>query len=371
MKRTTSFRRITALLLALLSAAMPILAAEGTISCDYIEITGEDFVADRMNGVEALYNLRGRTLYCVELVERYYEEVYGLDLLLTDHSIQVENNSDLYFEETDIPRSGDIMFGSASARGKSYSHWGIVKEWDGDTLTVFEQNWRWGNYAGINRIIEYPNSCYKIFTLKSASGKTVSPLPGSAARMSAWAEPYLRQAAEERIGYLNHDYQSSVTRDTFCQMALNILADYGVLVNGTGAQAALTIGLVSDGDGSKLLTREEAACIVSRLSSWLGNPQLALPAALDSYTDAASISFWAQDAVAQATVSGLMNGLQGYFAPKEPLTNEQAVTIMVRVKTLAEKATYQRARVPAGGVAALISEKLLSLPALPRTSLMQ
>ena len=44
----------------------------------FLKITQDGFVADTLNGVDAEYNLTGRTLYCVELVEKYYKTLYGL-----------------------------------------------------------------------------------------------------------------------------------------------------------------------------------------------------------------------------------------------------------------------------------------------------
>ncbi len=368
LKRKNVIRATAALCCALTagSAAISSSAMEKTLDCTYLKITGNGFVAGTLNGVEARYNLSGPTLYCVELVHRYYQEVYGVKIRCNDGGPVVEDNDDLYFELTDEPKTGDVMYGSAAARGRGYNHWGLVKDCDGETLTVFEQNWRWNGQAGVDRVIEYPTESYEIYTLKSRSGAAVRPVNGGA---SLWAEPYLARAAEMGVADLRSGYGEPVTRDDFCQMALNLLERAGEPVEGTGAAGAMAAGLVSDCDGSRLITREEAACIASRLSERLGRPQLALPAALDSYADASEIAFWAQESVAQMTVSGLMNGLVGCFGPKNTLTNEQAVTLMVRLDDLGSTATYQQARVPAGGVAALAAERVLEgrLPSMERT----
>ncbi len=345
--------------------AVPVTAAEGILDCTYLDITGDGFVADTLNGVEARYNLDGPTIYCAELIRRYYSQVYGLDIRCSDTDLLVMDNDDLYFEKTDQPKTGDVMLGSAEAREKEYNHWALVKHFEGDKLTVFEQNWRWNDQAGIDRVIEYPNDCYEIYTLKSHSNTPVKPLPGSPASASAWAESYLFQAAEAGF-QLESDYSGAITRDEFCTLALDFLRANGADIGGSGAEGALAVGLVSDGDGSKVLSREEAACIVSRLTQRIGRAPLALPAALDSYTDAVQISHWAQDAVAQMTVSGLMNGLSSSFSPKAPLTREQAVTIMVRLKKLAESTTYRAARVPEGGLAAISASRYLPVPSLVR-----
>jgi len=368
LKRTTTIRATAALCCALAAggAVLSSSARENTLDCTYLKITGDGFVAGTMNGVESRYNLGGPTLYCVELVHRYYQEVYGVKIRCNDGGPVVEDNDDLYFELTDEPKAGDVMYGSAAARGRGYNHWGLVKDCGGGTLTIFEQNWRWNGQAGVDRVIEYPTDSYEIYTLRSRSGAVIRPVPGVA---SFWAEPYLLRAAETGIADLRSGYDEPVTRDDFCQMALNLLSRAGETVEGTGAAGAMAAGLVADCDGSRLMTREEAACIASRLSERLGRPQLALPAALDSYADASEISYWAQEPVAQMTVSGLMNGLGGCFGPKNTLTNEQAVTLMVRLDDLAGTATSQQARVPSGGIPALAAERVLEgrLPSMERT----
>ena len=71
----TSLKRGIALFLSVIivmAMATGANAAEETIDVTYVKITGEGFVADTLNGVEARYNQYGSTLYCVELVERYY-----------------------------------------------------------------------------------------------------------------------------------------------------------------------------------------------------------------------------------------------------------------------------------------------------------
>ena len=320
-------------ILILASLVLPVSAAEGTIDCTYVPITGDGFVADTMNGVEARYNLYGPTLYCVELIVRYYQEVYGLEIRCSDSGPAVLNNSDLYFEKTTDPQPGDVMFGSAAARGKSYNHWALVKANNGDSLTLFEQNWRWNGQAGINREISYPTDCYEIYTLKSRSGADIQPVSGSVAVASTWAESYIDRAAEAGIASLDTDYQADVTRESFCQMALNVLANYGITAESTdtACEAAASFGLISNPDGDQTLSRQEAAVITSRLIALIGwIPQADLEV-LDAYADADAIADWAGEAVAQMTACGLMSGSNGNFDPQGGMTNEQAVALMVRV----------------------------------------
>lgn len=358
----------TILCTAALTAAifLPVNASENILSCTYVGIEGENFTADTLNGVEARYNLEGESISCSELIIRYYKEIYGIEVFMPGTMIYVRDNDDLYFELTDKPKSGDVMIGSAEARDKEYNHFALVKDWNGDTLTVFEQNWVWNGQAGINRVIEYPNSCYEIYTLKSHSGKPVEPLDKG--KPSSWAASSITEAAKKGIFKLEHDFTEPITRGEFCQMALNILSDCGMEINGTGAGGALAIGLVSNGDNNEILTREEAACIISHVTNLIGTPPLALPAALDIYTDSSDISYWAQESVSQVTVGNLMNGICGLFAPKDPLSKEQAVTIMLRVSNLGNSITYRASRVPQGGVAAITAKQRLPIPEIIRTA---
>lgn len=331
--RTRQILSAICCIVILVSLVLPVFAAEGTIDCTYVPITGDGFVADTLNGVEARYNLNGPTLYCVELLIRYYKEVYGLDIRCADGGPSVINSSDLYFEKTDAPKTGDIMYGSAAARGKDYNHWAIVKSFDGSILTCFEQNWRWNGQAGVNRTMEYPTSCYEIYTLKSRSGAEIKPINGVVSTASAWAESYVDRAAESGIAALGADYQSNVTRESFCRMALNVAANYGIEISnsGTACETAAILGLVSSTKGTQELSREETAVITSRLVALIGQTPDRSAAVLSSYADASKISPWAVDAVSSMTACGLMSGTAGKFNPAGKVTTEQAIALMVRV----------------------------------------
>jgi len=318
----------------LLGFSLPASAAETILDVTYLPITGDGFVADTFNGVDAMYNLTGDTLYCAELVIRYYKVVYGIDIILAGENISVQNNADYYFEKTDTPAPGDIMYGSAEARGKDSNHWAIVKAVDDASVTCFEQNWRWNDQAGINRRIPLPNDCYEFFTLKAKTGapKVVN---GSADTVSAWAAESVQKASDCGIASLTGYYQQAVTRETFCSMAVNVAALHGVTAADTSADAceqAAELGLVANANNaSAAVSREEAAVILTRLLGKIGSAPKASAAALTSYADASSISFWAADAVGRMTSCGLMSGMGTGFQPKTKLTNEQAAVLMVRV----------------------------------------
>lgn len=312
--------------------ALPAAAAEVTLDCTYIPITSENFVADTMNGVPAYYNLNGPTYYCSELIPRYFQEVYGLDVHCAEGSLTVRNNDDYYFVKTDNPQPGDVLYGSAASRGKGYSHWAIVKENNGDSLTLFEQNWRWNVQAGVDRVLEFPTTAYECYTLVSRSGEKVQPVEGSVACISTWAEPYIDLAAEAGIADLKTDFQSDIIREDFCQMAVNILAAYDLTAEGdTACEQAAALGLVSNTDGDDTITRQEAAVITLRIMDALGSELTADNSVLDAYNDVADIADWATDAVANLTACGFLSGSNGSFNPTDLLTNEQAVALMVRI----------------------------------------
>ena len=81
----------------------------------------------------------------------------------------------------------------------------------------------------------------------------------------------------------------------------------------------------------KFITRQEAAVITTRLLGLLGQEAAADTAALAVYADAGEVAAWAAEAVAQVTACGLMSGSDGCFNPRESMTNEAAVALLVRV----------------------------------------
>ena len=150
------FRRLAAVMLCLTLLAVPALAAEATIDLDYVTIVGEGFAADTFCGVDALYNETGATLFCNELIERFYSAVYGVTVFSNSGDITAASPSGYWFEVTYTPQPGDIAYASAEARERYGNHYAIVKSVDeaGGTVTLFEQNWVWDGKAGVNRLPE-------------------------------------------------------------------------------------------------------------------------------------------------------------------------------------------------------------------------
>jgi hypothetical protein len=155
-----------------LASATVAFAKEVTVDVEYITIKKFGFVADTFNGVAAKYNPWGTNYDCAELVYRYYREYYGIALTLSGNRPNVVGDETHYFEEVKDPQPGDIFFATARRRGRPYDHWAICKEVDAEanTITMFEQNWRWGGTAGIGRQIPYDDNCYTYFRLCHESG---------------------------------------------------------------------------------------------------------------------------------------------------------------------------------------------------------
>ncbi len=333
----TSLKRGIALFLSVIivmAMATGANAAEETIDVTYVKITGEGFVADTLNGVEARYNQYGSTLYCVELVERYYEELYGLEIRCNDGGPQVIGNDQFWFEETTAPKTGDVMFGSAAARGKGYNHWSLVKAYDQTTgiVTCFEQNWRWNGQAGVDRQIAYP-SCYRYYTLCCSDPELLEGLRPQDA-VSDWAEEAVEKAVNNGLITVTGNYQETISREDFCRMALKVLEQNGISVDWTATvcEEACRQELLEnvEADGGEDLTREQAAVILSRVIQNIGLLPEAQTEILATYADSDSISQWAREAVAQMTATGFMNGMDGSFAPQEAVTREQAITLLIR-----------------------------------------
>ncbi len=143
----------------------------------YVEIRGKNFVADTFHGVKALYNEGGPTLYCNELVIRFYKDAYGLDVSAGTSGIKM-NSEGYKFVTPKNAKPGDIVYVSAEMRG-TYDHWAIVKYNNGDHLVLFEQNVVNGGKAGVERKLKYPSDSYKLYTPVSTGDKPDPVLKGS------------------------------------------------------------------------------------------------------------------------------------------------------------------------------------------------
>ncbi|MFF2483047.1 S-layer homology domain-containing protein [Paenibacillus sp. NPDC058071] len=79
---------------------------------------------------------------------------------------------------------------------------------------------------------------------------------------------------------------------------------------------------------SKTITREEMAVMASNALKQFGSA----PEGTISFSDSASISAWATEAVKQAVAAGIINGIEGNrFAPKQDSTRAQSAVILKRL----------------------------------------
>lgn len=137
---------------------------------NYNFVSIESGVADAItvNGVEvqALYrpydgsNGTDSTYSCAALVHRFYSQVYGRtvsNLWSTTSVPEIDQGS---FSETNAPRTGDIL------RDNQSVHWAIVKEVNGDTCTVIQQNAWDKSYtkAWVNATVDRNDARYSFFT---------------------------------------------------------------------------------------------------------------------------------------------------------------------------------------------------------------
>ena len=362
------FRRLAAVMLCLTLLAVPALAAEATIDLDYVTIVGEGFAADTFCGVDALYNETGATLFCNELIERFYSAVYGVTVFTNSGDITAASPSGYWFEVTYTPQPGDIAYASAEARERYGNHYAIVKAVDeaGGTVTLFEQNWVWDGKAGINRVIPYDGGCYTFYTMCSASGRAAAAeeaIPVSAPSAaeaaaeapstiyawgsgvsnitgtpSGWAAELVDRADVYGITMLaDGSYQSAITRKTLARLAANTSRTLGLVEDVSDPVAVVQqLGVMqpnADGsfDTTSRVTRQMAATVLLRLLRQSSVVFAADMTTLSRYPDSASISDWAREAVAMMTQYDLMNGTTKGFEPKKDMTLEQCLVLLARI----------------------------------------
>ena len=177
-----------------------------------------------------------------------------------------------------------------------------------------------------------------------------------------WAQPAAREAAAySLLPYeFTNKYSDNITREQFCVLLGNLIAvnenyvslDAYMFDNGgaylrnyfedcDGVDDSVNIlyalGIVSGKDDTHfdphgMITREEAAALLCKVAEryiWIGT-ETTLP-----YSDAWSVSPWAQFYVTWANEYGIMTGVTDTeFAPQGAYTVEQAVATVVRLYNL-------------------------------------
>ena len=326
---------LAVLCLALLAGSVS--AGEVTLSLRFRPIESGVFAADSMYGVSANYQ-NGSTIYCSELVTRFYQTLYGVDVMVGTGPYVV--NSDTYwFETTEAPEAGDVAYAAPAKRGKGYAHYALVKYANAETgiVTLMEQNWSWNGGAAYERTIPYSDDCYVFYTLRCKSGKPQMAL-AEADTVSAWAEDYVARA--DALGVtegLVAGYRRAVTRGVLARLCINAAEYAGLKVaqsNPYGAAVALGI-MESHEDGEfapwETVTRAEAAVVLTRLLGCIGTVPEVRQSALQALTDAADIPEDARDGVAVMSAAGLMQTQDGRFRPNDAITTEQVISLLVRM----------------------------------------
>ena len=377
-RRLCAFLAIALCVACLTTAAW---AGDDSFHTDYVSIEYDGFAADSLNGVEAIYNLTTGTPDCLEYVQRYYREIYGLELQAVGHNIWITNDDNYWFAPTDTPQTGDIGYATAQERERGCGHYVMCKEADeaAGTITLIEQNWIWNGQAGVNRTISYDASCYTFYTLMSGDGSrpeaqepsreeawedereaTTGALPSaplSAASnesaqsasdvlgggemtgsVSSWAQSAVSKAKQWGIlAGTSLNAGAPITRGEFARLLANTAYGLGNWLDLSQPQPeAARLGLMmGDTQGNfnagGTLTREMAAVVLTRLWQMTGDALPADGSVLWQYQDAGSISAWAREGTAIATQAGLIGGTGTGFFPAGTLTCEQAVTLLARL----------------------------------------
>lgn len=200
-----------------------------------------------------------------------------------------------------------------------------------------------GTYTG-------PGLVYNAATGTIRDGAATPAQPAGDAP-SSWAAEQVNEAIAAGIvpEALQGGYTAPITRAEFCALAVELCET----VKGTeitqrtaftdtddlNVQKMAGLGVVlGTGDGTfnpgGQLTREQAATMLSRLSSVMGHP---LPAGTADFTDGASIAAWAVEAVGQMQSSGIMGGTGGgAFTPQGTYTREQSILTILRLYELTQ-----------------------------------
>lgn len=264
-----------------------------SLGYERISITHSNFVVDSLNGISAYYNPSGSGYDCAEYINRYYSSLYGIKNI-TSRLGQSYNGYNIV--RTYNPKKGDIVYATASQRGKGYGHYAIVKSYENGVLTLIEQNWSWTSsgvrLAAKNRRIPFPTSSqdsygqfYNTYYVYTVQG-LIQPGEYKDVPSTHWAADYIYDLTD-----------------------LNILG--------------------GNGDGTftpdNQITRAELATILAKTAKI--NP--------DNYGGTSPFKDvkagqWYASYVAWAYQQGIVTGYAGYFSPNDFITREDIATMLGR-----------------------------------------
>lgn len=169
---------------------------------------------------------------------------------------------------------------------------------------------------------------------------------------SDWAIREVREAAQNLILHpscLPREYTSHITREEFAIYAYNLLRDY-IILDGSSLESPFididseeitilyNIGIIKGTSTNtfspdNLLTRAEAAVMISRIHSIFGNYQYEIN--YNYFADDNEIPNWAREDIYKIRTLGVVNGYEnGKFGPNDKFTHEQSLMTLTRLKYL-------------------------------------
>ena len=198
-----------------------------------------------------------------------------------------------------------------------------------------------------------PASALALLPAELTGGAAVETPVTSEPAVSTWAQEYIDTA--ETSGFipaetLGNDYTESITRAEFAALAVQTYetisgsevtytaSNFADCTNNEAVSKAYALDILAGYNSAdttsdvrvgpdNLITREQAATMLARLSEKLGKP---LPAGSTPFTD--TVSDWAQENVAQVYNAGIMTGTSDTtFSAKSNYTIEQSIATMVRM----------------------------------------
>ena len=199
-----------------------------------------------------------------------------------------------------------------------------------------------------------PASALALLPAELTGGAAVETPVTSEPAVSTWAQEYIDTA--ETSGFipaetLGNDYTESITRAEFAALAVQTYetisgneisytaSNFADCTNNEDVSKAYALGILAGYNSAEstsdvrvgpnnLITREQAATMLARLSEKLGKPM----EAADSLPFTDSIADWAYENVAKVYDAGVMAGTSATtFSGSANYTIEQSVVTMVRI----------------------------------------
>ena len=175
---------------------------------------------------------------------------------------------------------------------------------------------------------------------------TSAPTAPNLNTASTWAHEGITNAVANNLvpAALQNHYTQPATRAEFTSLAVALYeAATGRTITGrvqftdttdVNVQKMAYLGVVTGVGNNRFdptgqITREQAAVMLSRLATAIGQP---FPNQPPTFADIASLSAWAVEGVGQAQAAGVMSGVgDNRFAPRDTFTREQSIITILRM----------------------------------------